>query len=67
MQSFEEAWKGEIWPRIEKTWTSLAATAPVSQETGSVGGHYSPKKVTDALARTGELRNVTGNVTWIKP
>ena len=65
--SFKEAWQNTIWPLIETHFNELLQARPCKVEDGAVGQHYGGKKVSEALALNGELRNVTCNLAWTKP
>ena len=64
--SFVDAWQDRIWPVIEQDFAALSQERPCKQDEGAVGQHYGGKKISDFLKQSGEARNVTCNLTWMK-
>ena len=64
--AFADAWQERIWPAIEDDFVALVAERPCKVEDGAVGQHYGGKKVSEALLRSREMRNVTCNLAWVK-
>ena len=64
--SFVDAWQDRIWPVIGQDFAALSQERPCKQEEGAVGQHYGGKKISDFLKQSGEARNVTCNLTWMK-
>ena len=63
---FLDAWANEIWPVIQTDYERLLPMRPARQEDNAIGTHYG-RKVFDAIASKGEVRNVTCNLAWTSP
>ena len=61
---FVDAWAKEIWPVIQADYERLLKMRPSKQDEFAVGTHYG-SKVLEVIARKGEVRNVSCNLTWM--